>query len=486
VSIRLKIFLGLLIIFAAGFYLLVDFIINDIRPRYLETIEESMTDTAVILSTFVESGIDGGNINSKPIELILTQAQKKHLDAKIYALRKTELRMYVYITNKKGIVIYDSENGKREGKDFSRWRDIYRTLRGQYGTRSSRSVADDPFSNSLYVASPIKLNNEIIGALTVVKPEDSVSVFITLAERKIVIAGILSFLAFTLLGFILSMWISHPIVRLTDYIKSMKEGARLRLPIFAGKEIRNLAYAFDELWTELNGKKYIEQYIQTLTHELKSPLSSIRGAVELLDEGVPDEQRKTFYRNIYRESRRIESVIEKLLQLSSIENRTSIKDVEKINLDALITDILESLLPQCTGKNISITKEISPDLSFSGERFLIRHALVNLLDNAIRHAPNGGLIHITGEADNTCCTISIRDNGSGIPDFAVNRIFEKFYSLPDDQSHRKGTGLGLPFVREVALLHGGSVEIINNNDHGVTARLTLPLMQENDTLMITI
>ncbi|HEU0188187.1 MAG TPA: ATP-binding protein, partial [Gallionellaceae bacterium] len=115
------------------------------------------------------------------------------------------------------------------------------------------------------------------------------------------------------------------------------------------------------------------------------------------------------------------------------------------------------------------------DAGTIGEPFLLRQALANLLDNAIDFSPEGGEITLTLRTESGKHHLSVRDHGSGIPDYALPRVFERFYSLPRPGTQRKSTGLGLPFVREVALLHGGDIELINHPDGGVEARLSLPL-----------
>jgi two-component system sensor histidine kinase CreC len=116
------------------------------------------------------------------------------------------------------------------------------------------------------------------------------------------------------------------------------------------------------------------------------------------------------------------------------------------------------------------------DATVQGDRFLLGQALANLLDNAIAFSPEAGRIelalHHTGAAQ---CELTIADQGAGIPEFAQERLFERFYSLPRPATGEKSTGLGLAFVREVAQLHGGAVELNNRPQGGALARLTLPL-----------
>ncbi len=473
--IRTRILIGFILLYAAGSYLVFDMIVSDIRPRYLEAVEESLNDTAHLMAALLESGPADESVRLTGIKNIFSLVSRKKISARIYGLEKSDINLQVYVTDSKGIVLYDSNGGKNEGKDFSRWNDVYRTLRGAYGARSSRMVSSDPSTNSLYVSAPVRRNGAIIGVVTVVKPENSVSLFMELARRKIIAAAVLSCLAFMALGVLLTLWINRPIAKLLDYVTSLRAGKREEFPSLSAAEIRDLGLAFEKMRAELEGKDYIERYVQTLTHELKSPLSSIRGAAELLDDDMPEEQKKKFYRNILNETGRIDSIIEKLLQLTALEKRKALRNIEDISLGGVVAEVMASLEPQIVKGCIRIVNDIQPGHDASGEKFLITHAVMNLARNAVQFTPAGGTITLSSQAQENFIVLTIADTGTGIPDFAVSRVFDRFYSLPG-RDRMRGTGLGLPFVREVAHLHGGYVEVKNNTGGpGVTALLALPI-----------
>lgn len=476
-SIKWRIITGFFVLYAIGFYLLYDFIANDIRPRYLETVEESLNDTANILASLIEQEIEDSVINVNTIKPVVKKAYEKNISSRIYALHKTGVSLHVYITDQNGIIIYSSNKHIKEGADYSKWRDVRLTLLGKYGARSSLLDENNPNSKSIFVAAPLRYKNKIAGVITVIKPEESISLFIEIAKRKALVTGILTCMLFIFLSFILSIWISRPVNRLTEYVKSLRANKRSEMPAFAGKEITTLAETFTEVWEDLKGEKYIEQYIQTLTHELKSPLSSIIGSSELLEDDIPDAQKKIFYKNIFRESRRMESIIERMLELSSIESQERLKNIEKADLVAVINDILESLYPDYHKKNIIVNNNTSQSIKIECDIFLIRHAIQNLLQNAIRFSGDGDTITISADVTDTFVSVIITDSGEGIPDYAADKIFNKFYSLPSSNSKIKSTGLGLPFVKEIAALHKGSITVRNNPDKGVTAELTLPVQQ---------
>jgi two-component system sensor histidine kinase CreC len=476
-SIKWRIITGFFILYAIGFYLLYDFIANDIRPRYLETVEESLNDTANILASLIEQEIENSLINVNTIKPVIRKAYEKKISSRIYALHKTGVSLQVYITDQNGIIIYSSNELIKEGDDYSKWRDVRLTLLGKYGARSSLLNENDPKSKSIFVAAPVKYKDKIAGVITVIKPEESISLFIEIAKRRALVTGILTCMLFIFLSFVLSIWISRPVNRLTEYVKSLRENKRAEMPSFAGREITTLAETFNEVWEDLKGEKYIEQYIQTLTHELKSPLSSIIGSSELLEDDLPDGQKKIFHKNIFRESRRMESIIQRMLELSSIESQDRLRNIGESDIVTMINDILESLYPEYHKKNITITKNTPQSLTIECDEFLVRHAIQNLIQNAIRFSADNDTITISAAIIDNHISVIITDSGEGIPDYAADKIFNKFYSLPSQGTKVKSTGLGLPFVKEIAALHKGSITVKNNPDKGVTAELTLPVKQ---------
>ena len=142
-------------------------------------------------------------------------------------------------------------------------------------------------------------------------------------------------------------------------------------------------------------------------------------------------------------------------------------------LRALFEELLTSQAARITAGQIEVENLLDDELCVIGERFLLQQALANLLDNAVDFTPPGGLIRCSAECDGELLTFSLFNQGEPIPDYALPRLTERFYSLPRPGSGRKSTGLGLNFVQEVLELHGGELQLLNVAG-GVEARLQLP------------
>lgn len=471
-SIKLRLVLAFLLVAGCGFYYVFDAILNDIRPRYFEALEESMNDSVNIIAAYLEQDADDEGINLENVNRLSSLVYGRRFDATIYAQHKTAVDLQFYICDETGRVIFDSDDGKRVGRDFSQWNDVYLALQGKYGARSSRVNADS--EGLLYVSAPVKRQGKIIGTVSVEKPKQSIAGFILLARKKTIALGLVSFAVFIVISVLLSFWITLPIKQLRGFVDKLRANRHADAPRFTGSEINALAASFETVFRELDGKKYVESYVHTLAHELKSPLTSIRSAAELLTEDLSNEQKDRFVANILRESVRVQTLIEKMLYLSSLENRGELTQTEMINAAEIIADVAASLGPQAEQRAVRFAIGCESGLVFEGEYFLVRHALLNLADNAIRYAPADSAVELACSPDVDSLVFSVRDYGGGIPDYALERLFEKFYSLARTGEGTRGSGLGLAFVKECASLHKGKVTIENIPEGGVLATLRIP------------
>lgn len=478
-SIRFRIILGILILGSLGFFGLTRWMIRELRPHYLKSMEESLVDQSTILASMISTSLSESQISTEELAEGFTHALEREFSAKIYDLTKERVNTRIYITDDRGVVLFDSF-GNHVGADYSQWNDVVRTLRGEYGSRSSRDDESDANSSVLYVAAPIVKEGEIIGVLTVGKPAKSVNLFIKNARDNLLMAVILTAMLLFLFALLFTHWVTVPIRKITGYARQIADApARISLnPNEFGKgshnEFRTLATALEEMRESLEGKRYVDQYVQTLTHEIKSPLSAIRGAVELIDENMPAPRRERFLQNIRTESERITAIVERMLQLASLEHRRELSELAPVNLSRICEQAVEALNSRITAKSIFIVKNIDEKISMTGEPFLLEQVVINLLSNAVDFTPRDGTIELSLSSEDGEVKLVITDSGEGIPEYAVERVFERFYSLARPDSGRKSSGLGLPFVREAVELHKGEVTLQNRPGGGAEALVTLP------------
>lgn len=449
-------------------------IAGSLRTRYLESVEEPLVDEANLLATILGHQMEEGRSGPDELARLFEGAHARVLSAQIYAMRKRHVDAQVYVTDAAGTVLYDSETPANLGADYSRLRDVALTLQGRYGARTTRKVPDDPASAVLYVAAPIRLDGEIVGSLTIAEPTTSVNAFLRSAKVRIFRTGALALLAAMGLSLLVSWWLASQIRRLTRYADDIREGRRVELPDLAPTELRAMGHAFDKMRESLEGKKYVEQYVQTLTHEIKSPISAIRGAAELLEEEMPEEKRNQFLSNIRSEAERIGDLVERMLRLSELETRKSLEKVEIVPLAGMIRSVQESKSPIVAKKGLRVSTEVEDGLALKGDPFLLHQAIANLLQNAIDFSPAGSGILLRAEKAGAEVDLRVEDSGPGIPEYAKEKVFEKFFSLQRPDTGKKGTGLGLTIAREIASLHGGQVRLENLPQGGFRASLVLP------------
>lgn len=476
-SIRLRILISYLVIIGAGFFYLVRKLADpeEIKPRYMESVEEPMVDTAHVLAAFLETEIREGRLDAGRFRDAYQRSSTRQFVAQIYSKTKTALDLHVYVTDDRGMVVFDSRDGRAEGQDYSQWRDVHLTLRGKYGARSTKEDPADPASSVLYVAAPIMNGETIAGVITVSKPQRSMATFMEETRRRIVQRGLIAGAAVVLVGSVFATWLTHPIQRLNEYARALRDGRRVALPKLGASEIATLGRTIEDLRDALEGRKYVENYVQVLTHEIKSPVAAIRGAAELLREPMSRDDREKFLGNIQAETLRLQEIVDRLLLLSAVEAKKTLDERKPVCLAAILGKAVESVRSQTGAKQIELRVSVAGDpCEVEGDAFLLEKAIVNLLQNAIAFSPAGGLVTVTLRRQGGACILSVTDNGPGVPNYALTRVFDRFFSLPRPDTGKKSSGLGLAFVREVALLHQGAVNLENAPEGGAVATLDLP------------
>lgn len=469
-----RIFFSFLLVSALCFAYPASHFVSDLRTFFLEGVEDPLADQANLLAALVGQRMQAKRLNPAELEAVFRDAYARTLPARIYGFPKTRVDTRVYITDASGKVVFDSVEPGNIGADYSGWRDVALTLRGEYGARSTRRDPADPTSTVLHVGAPILVNGKIAGVLTVAKPTTNINAFIRLERPIILQRWYLAALLAIVLSFAASVWLTRPIKRLTRYANDVRDGKRVELPPAGSSELREMALALEDMREALEGKKYVERYIHTFTHEIKSPLSAIRGAAELIDERMPPEKRERFLSNIRTEAERIQDLVDRMLELSELETRKTLGKLETVSLPALVDTVLEGMEPMLERKSLRLERRVDGEPKVAGDPFLLHRALSNLVQNAVDFSPEGGNISVVARLSGKAVELIIDDQGPGIPDYGMERVFDRFYSLQRPDTGKKSTGLGLTFVREVATLHGGGIRLENLHSGGLRATLTLP------------
>ncbi len=466
----------------AAWFVLTIFV-DEVKPGVRQAMEDTLVDTANVLAELATIDVKTGNIASGNFAQGLSQYQARanypnNSLADISGIRKQTADYRVYITNARGIVIFDSAN-LALGQDYSKWNDVYLTLHGKYGVRSSPVVIGDKHSDTImYVAAAIKDGQKIIGSLTVAKPNRTVLPFIERAQSKIIRWGTLLFVLSIAIGALFTWRFTNKINKLRDYAISVAKGEKAVPPTSSNDELTDLANAMQTMRSELDGKLYVQESVQHLTHELKSPMTAIQAALEIISPNMPPADQTHFLAQIKAQSERVQTIIQNMLGLASLEHQQQLQQVSFVSLDDLSQTQIGLLSSKAAQRNIQFKTEKSTDILLQVDSFLLGQAIYNLLENALDFSQYNSEITMSITENTSQVSIAIHNAGSGIPDYALTKIFDKFYSLPRPEhtpnAGQKSTGLGLNFVQEVVKLHGGNVTLNNHADGGVIAIINLP------------
>jgi heavy metal sensor kinase len=257
----------------------------------------------------------------------------------------------------------------------------------------------------------------------------------------------------------------------------------LSLRIEAGRypddEVGELITTFNSMIARLeNSVDQLKQFTSDASHDLKTPLTVIRGEIEvaLRSERSKEEYVKTLT-SVIEESRKLERIIDDLLFLSRLDHDTPAFTRETLALDEVLLQLFEKTQPLAAEKGIAYVLRRIDNVRVMVSPIMLERLLMNLLDNAIKYTPNGGRVDITLTRENSRAILSIRDSGCGIPAESLPHVYERFYRVVNSPAHRgKGAGLGLSIVKKIALLHHFEVELDSKPDVGTTTRVLFPLM----------
>lgn len=270
-------------------------------------------------------------------------------------------------------------------------------------------------------------------------------------------------------SFLLGRGLAGPLERLTRTAEAIARGERPELHWPAGREVRRLAAAFDHMRRALEDRHHIERFVADLSHELKNPVSAIRAATEVLQEGAAEDPvaRERFLGRIDEAARRLEALLQDLLALARLEARGMAG--HPVQLADEVRACLREAQARIEGKSLIVQENLVAS-KLLGDPTWLRRAFDNLLDNAIRYSPVGGTITVELRSRGDELVLRITDEGPGVAPALRDRLFQRFAT---DRAHAGGTGLGLAIVRSVVEQHGGEARLVPS-ERGACFEVVLP------------
>jgi two-component system sensor histidine kinase CreC len=475
VSFSLRAFVVYFIILACLSWFFLDKAIERLNVALRQSAESVLVDTANLLATSLEHEFEDQTLDTWEIERLFSDAYDRKLNALIYNVQKEKVDTEVYITDRNGIVVYDS-SGEHGGEDYSGWRDVQLTLAGQYGARTSFKYEDQTEEDDekiMVIAAPIRFEQDIVGVVSVVKPIRSLEAFLLDESNQLKKYAIGLLAVAMLFGYFVSHGFTASIVKLANYANSMAEGKKVTTPNFMDKRFDNLSNAITHLRKQIDGKEYVEKYIHSLTHELKTPITAIEASAELLSEDMALDERRKFIGNIRTSNRRMSRLVDRMLSLAKLEGMPEVTSISEFDLASAMKQLAIERDAILNERNVAVRYPELESMIVEGDPLLIQQAIANLFDNAIIFCRPGGEIRLGLESTKDGYYVSIFNEGKALDDYVIERAFDRFFSTPPSGEHSKSTGLGLSFVREIMNLHHGTASL-ENMPGGVVAKLWWP------------
>lgn len=340
-------------------------------------------------------------------------------------------------------------------------------------------------SEMLSVFSPITVNYKVRGYVIVHKPMSSL---VSYANGLVLIAyetlGLLFIAAFVVL--VLFTYVVYiPIRRITKAADQYAAGNfDTRINIHSNDEIGYLAASLDYMANELNTLEDDQKkFVSNVSHDFRSPLTSIKGYVEaMLDGTIPVEMQDKYLNIILFETERLNKLTKSLLELNKFGSHGTILDITDFDINYTIRMTAQTFEGTCTEKHISFNLILTgEELFVSADMSKIQQVLYNLIDNALKFSHEDSAITIETTEKNDKIFVSVKDTGIGIPKDSIKKIWERFYKSDLSRGKdKKGTGLGLAIVKEIIQAHGENINCISTEGVGTEFIFTLPLAKEHD------
>ena len=321
---------------------------------------------------------------------------------------------------------------------------------------------------------------ERVGA--VLLTEDAADIFESLGEIRQRILLYISFagLFVCVLVFFTSQLLIDPLKGVLSVVQKMSDGhLNQRIPVNGQDEYSQLSIAFNNMSEKLEQvEKAREEFVSNVSHELKTPLSSIKVLSEsiLLQDNVPIETHREFLQDITSEVDRMTVIVNDLLELVKLDRREHGFHDSVVELNTLVQDILKRLSPLAKQKKIVLHYESIRHVSLNADEVKLSLAISNIVENGIKYTPQGGTVEVIVDSEHQNALITIRDTGIGIPEDEQSRVFNRFYRVDKTRDRDTGgTGLGLAISHSAVLLHNGSLRLTSKPGEGSVFVIRLPV-----------
>jgi signal transduction histidine kinase len=444
------------------------YFLGELEAYGLRQLEERLESEALLLALAVETS--GADVDALADQVALTDS----LD-EVGALVVSRLR----VLDAGGTVVTDS--GGEAGTVYADRPEIEAALSGEYGAHTRVTEAGRV---ALYVAVPIEIDGRVVGAAYSSATTFSIMTLLRDYRTRLTFVVLLFLAAALVATEFLVRWLARPLAELEDGAAAIAGGDHgARVSPTGARETRAVAEAFNTMAAEVEifvgelreEERRKSRFVSDVSHELRTPLTAIRGAGETLLAGdVGPEDTERFLSTIVGESERLGRLATDLIALERIEGSTGELALGRIDLADVAEMSVRAISPLLAERGVGMVVAGGPAIVL-GQADRLQQVVSNLLDNALAHTPEGGHVHIETSCGDGRSRLTVRDEGPGIPQGELDRVFERLYRAERSRDRTTGgAGLGLSIARAIARAHGGDLTAANAEGGGALFSLELP------------
>jgi len=386
------------------------------------------------------------------------------------ASRTFNVRILLFSQDKQ--IFFDTSSDKKSPLPFPEKRLIQRknpVVRDGNGAAWLYSVAQLPDKTYLLVASP-RPRLSIVNIIA----DEFLPSFLQ--------SGLIALLLSLVVAFLFARWIADPLQKVVAAARAMPSAEIKPVEAQGPHEVQELTRAFNSMIVRTQAsQKSQRDFVANVSHELKTPLTSVQGFAQALLDGTADTEqtRQQAAQVIFDESGRMHRMVLDLLDLARLDAGTADITMSPVHVPALLNAIREKFTPQSQKAGVDINMDVAPNLpalTADGDR--LAQVFTNLVDNALKFTPSGGAISLRALVINGDMKISVTDTGAGIPAEALAHIFDRFYQadLSRRGGEKHGAGLGLAIAQEIVQAHGGKIIVHSGLGEGTSFDVFLPVM----------
>ncbi|HSI66153.1 MAG TPA: ATP-binding protein [Planococcus sp. (in: firmicutes)] len=425
--------------------------------------------------TFVDERVDEvmtnllarGNTHSEVLEDSFEPATLNHV-----ALMESASDFVVIITDAAGNELAHSDLIEPEMRDVLAHTDFGQVP--QYG-----KIVEERWDEKEFIAadSPITIEGEHRGHVFMFAETNPIKQMVSHLRNRFLVVGLIAIGLTVITIFLLSRLITMPLIRMKQATEQLSKGNnQVKLTIDRNDELGELANAITTLSNDLDRmKNERNEFLASISHELRTPLTYIKGYADIASRPDASEAEKEEYMAIIQEeTAHLTRLIRQLFELAQLDHNKFAINKEYFSVDMLFKSVSDLVRPAFEEKRITLSIVSDPDISAFIDPERIQQVLLNVLDNARKHSPEGTRVTLRGIRDEEKVVISISDEGEGIPEDDVPYVFERLYRVDKSRSRESGgSGIGLAIAKEIVESHGGSITLESERGQGTVVRIEL-------------